>query len=457
MGVSLLRLALRVALPMGLVSVALFRAVDCVYFSVVLNAFLDPDALLLLANVVAGAIIVLSCVRPLLGSMVAVLALAAVKQAADGAMPAPQLSPTPLVALVTGANSGIGLKVSEELLRQGHTVILGCRSADRCARAAEALAQRTASSPGSTKGRALPLGGLELSRLSDVATWARSVRGLLAQEKLPPISLLVANAGYVPIRNTTTTGFEDGLYSMLVGHHAVFRYLEDSTPLPDTTAAIAGPALAEGLNVVVVASDAMRFGAFHESLTESPSWSEGGDADLRGQVTTGCSLPPLNIVMPFCVPPKFGAGMRPGIRQAMLPHGLTYGAYARAKLANVLWARELHRRGVVGRATSVMPGIVCTNIMVNEDYRHLSLPDLFHDLVCPLTGRPASVAANVVISAATGPLQSQGPALDGFHYFSGRGLSLGSDSLTFDSPDWMDRAARALWDFAEAQVALTPL
>ena len=69
--------------------------------------------------------------------------------------------------------------------------------------------------------------------------------------------------------------------------------------------------------------------------------------------------------------------MRPGIKQAMLPHGITYGSYARAKLANVLWARELHRRGVTARATSVMPGIVCTNIMVNEDsvsYTHLTLP-----------------------------------------------------------------------------------
>ena len=48
---------------------------------------------------------------------------------------------------------------------------------------------------------------------------------------------------------------------------------------------------------------------------------------------------------------------------AALPDGVSGGAYARAKLANVLYARELERRGVVASAVSVHPGNVYTSIV----------------------------------------------------------------------------------------------
>ena len=45
------------------------------------------------------------------------------------------------VALVTGANSGIGYVIAEQLLAHGITVWLGARSMERGRRAAEALGE----------------------------------------------------------------------------------------------------------------------------------------------------------------------------------------------------------------------------------------------------------------------------------------------------------------------------
>eukprot|EP00986_Skeletonema_menzelii_P004776 scaffold1675_cov146-Skeletonema_menzelii.AAC.8 len=43
------------------------------------------------------------------------------------------------VALVTGANSGIGLEISKAVSRQGAAVVLGCRSPQRCFKAADEI------------------------------------------------------------------------------------------------------------------------------------------------------------------------------------------------------------------------------------------------------------------------------------------------------------------------------
>ena len=94
---------------------------------------------------------------------------------------------------------------------------------------------------------------------------------------------------------------------------------------------------------VQTASDAARLGSLHASLFDDAA---GGEGDLRGELTTGCAIP-----LPFCVPPK-RADMHLGGR-------LNFGAYPRAKLANVLYARELQRRHGLP-AVSVHPGMVDT-------------------------------------------------------------------------------------------------
>ena len=48
-----------------------------------------------------------------------------------------------LVALVTGANAGLGLEVSRQLLRANATVVLACRDTTKCEIAAQALMTET--------------------------------------------------------------------------------------------------------------------------------------------------------------------------------------------------------------------------------------------------------------------------------------------------------------------------
>ena len=43
------------------------------------------------------------------------------------------------IALVTGANQGVGLQVARELVANGHTVLLGSRSLERGETAAEEI------------------------------------------------------------------------------------------------------------------------------------------------------------------------------------------------------------------------------------------------------------------------------------------------------------------------------
>lgn len=95
-------------------------------------------------------------------------------------------------AVVTGANSGIGKAVSQELACRGARVILACRNWER---GQEALAEIQAAS----KNSCLLLGQVDLSSLASIRSFAR----WLLQE-CPEIHLLVNNAGISGFPKTLT-------------------------------------------------------------------------------------------------------------------------------------------------------------------------------------------------------------------------------------------------------------
>ncbi|XP_058134953.1 retinol dehydrogenase 12 isoform X2 [Dasypus novemcinctus] len=95
--------------------------------------------------------------------------------------------------VVTGANSGIGKAVSQELARRGARVILACRSRER---GQQALAEIQAAS-GSDH---LLLGEVDLSSLASIRSFAQ---WLLQKE--PEIHLLVNNAGITGFPHKTLT------------------------------------------------------------------------------------------------------------------------------------------------------------------------------------------------------------------------------------------------------------
>jgi NAD(P)-dependent dehydrogenase (short-subunit alcohol dehydrogenase family) len=116
------------------------------------------------------------------------------------------------LAVVTGANSGIGLHTALELARAGAHVVMGVRDE---ARGAEAKA-RIASETGSTK---VAVERLDLASLSSVKAFAER---LLARS-VGAIDLLINNAGVmaVPSREVTVDGFELQMATNHLGHFAL--------------------------------------------------------------------------------------------------------------------------------------------------------------------------------------------------------------------------------------------
>jgi NAD(P)-dependent dehydrogenase (short-subunit alcohol dehydrogenase family) len=115
------------------------------------------------------------------------------------------------VAVVTGANSGLGLETSRALAQHGATVVMACRDEGRCAAAVD-LVLRSAPA---ARVEAAPL---DLADLDSVAAFAD---GIVARHAA--ISLLVNNAGVMapPVRATTKQGFELQFGTNHLGHFAL--------------------------------------------------------------------------------------------------------------------------------------------------------------------------------------------------------------------------------------------
>ncbi|GAA4948265.1 NAD(P)-dependent dehydrogenase (short-subunit alcohol dehydrogenase family) [Nonomuraea thailandensis] len=195
-------------------------------------------------------------------------------------------------AVVTGANSGIGLPTALELARHGARVIATARTPDKGAETVRRIL------------REVPDAWVEpgLLDLADLASVRRFAAGVTE------VDLLVNNAGIAMVaRQLTRDGFELQLGTNHLGHFALTGLL-----LPLLAAR-------PGARVVTVSSDAHAAGRF--------------DFDDLG-----------------------------------LERG--YGrmsAYARSKLANLLFTLELQRRagraGVDLKSVAVHPGTTATNIV----------------------------------------------------------------------------------------------
>jgi NAD(P)-dependent dehydrogenase (short-subunit alcohol dehydrogenase family) len=109
-----------------------------------------------------------------------------------------RIPPASKVALVTGANAGIGRVTARELVARGWRVFIACRSAQRAQPALDEL--RLAIGAGS--------GAVELLELdlADFESIRRCAQAFLTRDL--PLHLLVNNAGVAGARGTTRSGFE---------------------------------------------------------------------------------------------------------------------------------------------------------------------------------------------------------------------------------------------------------
>jgi NAD(P)-dependent dehydrogenase (short-subunit alcohol dehydrogenase family) len=114
------------------------------------------------------------------------------------------------VAIVTGANSGLGYISSRELARNGARVVLACRDE---VRGREAVARLIAEVPTAD----IELRPLDMASLASIRAFADGV-----QEAYPALDLLINNAGVMAIpRRETADGFEMQFGTNHLGHFAL--------------------------------------------------------------------------------------------------------------------------------------------------------------------------------------------------------------------------------------------
>lgn len=234
------------------------------------------------------------------------------------------------VAIVTGANSGIGFETAATLAEHGATVVLACRNQSRARRAARQIGAWASDSP-------VEIVSLDLADLESVRL---ATNELL--RKHAHVDLLINNAGVAwPPRTLTPAGVELQFAVNHIGHFALTCLL-----LPRLLAT-------PGSRVVTVTSSAHRVGSI--------------DLD-----DLGCAR-----------------RYRP------------FRAYARSKLANLMFTFELQRRlrerGLDTTALAAHPGGAHTELIRNPlllEPRRLRALFQF---------QPASMGALPTLRAATDP------------------------------------------------------
>jgi NAD(P)-dependent dehydrogenase (short-subunit alcohol dehydrogenase family) len=142
------------------------------------------------------------------------------------------------LAVVTGANTGLGFETAQVLAARGASVVLAVRDIEKGKRAAARIA-------GTAPGADVTVQPLDLASLDSVRAAAGALRATH-----PGIDLLINNAGVMfPPRQTTGDGFELQFGTNHLGHFAFTGLLlEQMLPVP-------------GSRVVTVSSQAHRIGA----------------------------------------------------------------------------------------------------------------------------------------------------------------------------------------------------
>jgi len=116
------------------------------------------------------------------------------------------------VALITGANTGIGRVTALELARAGAHAVMACRSRERAEPVADEIRQQT--------GNQVTLLDLDLASLASVRACAE---GFLAKDL--PLHVLVCNAGLAGTRGVTSDGFELAFGVNHLGHFLLTNLL----------------------------------------------------------------------------------------------------------------------------------------------------------------------------------------------------------------------------------------
>jgi NAD(P)-dependent dehydrogenase (short-subunit alcohol dehydrogenase family) len=119
------------------------------------------------------------------------------------------------IALVTGANVGIGRVTALELARRGARVVLACRSEAKALPVIQEIKRDTGNEQ-------VEFLALDLSDLAAVKASAEQAR-----ERLPALHMLINNAGLAGQRGLTADGFELAFGVNHLGHYLFTRLLQE--------------------------------------------------------------------------------------------------------------------------------------------------------------------------------------------------------------------------------------
>jgi NAD(P)-dependent dehydrogenase (short-subunit alcohol dehydrogenase family) len=118
------------------------------------------------------------------------------------------------IAVVTGANSGLGLVIARELARKGARVVMACRNLDKGHAAVDAIRSEVPDAQ-------LQLDELDLASLASVRSFAERFK-----KTHDGLDLLINNAGVMAApRRHTADGFELHLGTNHLGHFALTNLL----------------------------------------------------------------------------------------------------------------------------------------------------------------------------------------------------------------------------------------
>ncbi|KAL4459034.1 hypothetical protein ABPG75_013899 [Micractinium tetrahymenae] len=173
------------------------------------------------------------------------------------------------VALITGANTGIGFETAKALLHKDYYVVLACRDKDKAEAARGKLKQLV------PQGRGVELVNFDLADLSSVRAWAQR-----AQDFGHPLDVLVNNAGVMACPQLATKdGFEYQLGVNHLGHFLLTNMLLPLLSTPDRPA-----------RIVNVSSAAHYFGHINfddlQSSRDYQPWKAYGQSKLANVLFT---------------------------------------------------------------------------------------------------------------------------------------------------------------------------
>ena len=119
------------------------------------------------------------------------------------------------VALVTGANTGIGLATARELAAKGMQVFIACRTPSKAQAALDQIISATGNKNVSTL-------ALDLGDFASIRACAKTFLDLRL-----PLHLLINNAGLASSRGLTSSGFEVAFGTNHLGHFLLTQLLLD--------------------------------------------------------------------------------------------------------------------------------------------------------------------------------------------------------------------------------------